>query len=264
MKRGIIIAAATLALAAGATAQSRPATDKARVGLVSGGGLAAGAYRAGIVIDLAPDTITYWRNPGEAGVPPSFDWSGSKNVARVDVAMPAPRRIVEAGADVFGYEKRVVYVATVTPADPGKPAELAMKMDYAACEKICIPMQAEASLAFAPAAGPGADNAIVEAAVKLLPKKVANTEAAKLTPVVGAAKPTWRVEPKLAGVSDLFPEGPDGFFFETIREGTGFRLTLAEKPATGPAGPVTVRLTMPAAAGSVEFDAGLDVAPGKP
>lgn len=93
MKFGIVIAAAMLALGTPAPAQPRPVADKARVALTPGGGLANGVYRAAIVIDLAPDTITYWRNPGEAGVPPAFDWTGSTNVAKVEVAMPAPERI---------------------------------------------------------------------------------------------------------------------------------------------------------------------------
>lgn len=264
MRSGFVIAAAALGLATAVCAQPRPATDKARVALTPGGGLAGGAYKAAIVIDLAPDTITYWRNPGEAGVPPAFDWSGSANVAKVEVAMPPPERISEAGGDVFGYRNRVAYVATVTPQDAGKPVALAMKMDYAACEKICIPMHAEAKVDLAPTGAPGADAAAVEAAVKLLPRLAQAEEVALLTPVAGGGKPAWRVEPKISGASDLFPEAPDGFFFETARDGAAFRLTLVERPANAPAGPVPVTLTMPAAGGAVQFDARLDAAVGKP
>lgn len=139
-----------------------------------------------------------------------------------------------------------------------------MKMDYAACEKICIPMHAEAKVDLTPSAAPGADPATVEAAAKLLPRKTTPGEAAKLTTIAGSAKPAWRVEPKIAGASDLFPEAPDGFFFETVREGPGFLLTMVEKPAAAAPGPVPVRLTMPAPAGAVEFEVRLDATASKP
>ena len=51
---------------------------------------AAGQIGGGIEIALEPGWYTYWRNPGEAGVPPVFDFSGSENVASVDVMYPAP------------------------------------------------------------------------------------------------------------------------------------------------------------------------------
>ncbi|MFT4099375.1 MAG: protein-disulfide reductase DsbD family protein, partial [Rhodoblastus sp.] len=164
--RSFAIAASTSLACA---AMAAPASDKARVSFVSGGGLVEGVYQAAIVVDLAPDTTTYWRNPGEAGSPPSFDFSGSGNLAHADVAMPAPKRIEEAGLDVFGYRNRVVFPVTIRPGDAGKPVTADLKMDYAACEKICIPMHADARLELSPAGG-GADGALVAAARAALPK----------------------------------------------------------------------------------------------
>ncbi len=248
-----------LSLALGAVAQAGPASDKARVSFVSGGRLVDGAYRAAIVIDLAPETTTYWRNPGEAGSPPSFDFSASSNLAGFEVAMPAPKRIVEAGLDVFGYHDRVAFVATLTPKDADKPVTADLKMDYAACEKICVPMHAEARLEFSPASGAGADAALVNAARAALPRPVALEAAATLAPVAGADKPTWTVTPKAGGALDLFAETPDGYFAETKREPNGaFRLALVEAPKdAGPPGS-PVRLTMTTAAGALEFSVRLD------
>ena len=50
-----------------------------------------GEWLAGIEIALDPGFKTYWRNPGESGLPPRFDWSGSENVKSVDIRWPAPR-----------------------------------------------------------------------------------------------------------------------------------------------------------------------------
>ena len=267
MKSGHLVAAACLFLAGSAAAQTHAGTtaDKARARLIAAGDMSGGAYRAAIVIDLAPDTLTYWRNPGEAGVPPVFDWSGSRNVSHADVAMPAPSRIDEAGGDVFGYRTRVAYAVTVTPADQTKPAQAALKMDYAACEKICIPMHAELRLDLDPAGKAGPDAQDVAAAAAAIPKMVDAGETAALTPVAGAAKPTWLVRPKAPDATDLFAEAPDGYFFETSREGaSGFRLTMAEKPAAPAAGPVPVRLTLAAKGGAREFSVSLDAAAQRP
>jgi DsbC/DsbD-like thiol-disulfide interchange protein len=263
VKFGHLAAVACLFLAGSAVAQTR--SDKASVRLIAAGDLSGGVYRAAIIIDLAPDTLTYWRNPGEAGVPPVFDWSGSQNVSRAEVAMPAPSRIEEAGGDVFGYRTRVAYAVTIAPADAAKPVQAALKMDYAACEKICIPMHAEARLDLAPQGKAGPDAADVAAAEAAIPRQVAASEAAMVSPVAGSAKPAWLVRPKTADARDLFAEGPEGYFFETAREGTGaFRLTMAEKPAAPAAGPLTVRLTLAAPAGAQEFSLSLDAGAQKP
>lgn len=254
----------SFAIALAASAQAGP-SDKARVSFVSGGGLEEGVYRAAIVIDLAPDTTTYWRNPGEAGSPPSFDFSASVNLAGFDVAMPAPKRIVEAGLDVFGYHDRVAFAVTVTPKDASKPVVAALKMDYAACEKICVPMHAEAHLELAPAGGAGANAAVVAAARAALPKPLALEAVATLAPVAGADKPTWTVTPKTGEALDLFAETPEGYFAETKRGPDGaFRLALVEAPKDAALPRAPVRLTLAKASGAVEFSVRLDEGRGSP
>ncbi len=240
------------------SAWAAPASDKARVSFVSGGGLSDGAYQTAIVIDLAPDTTTYWRNPGDAGSPPVFDFSASANLAGFNVAMPAPKRIVEAGMDVFGWHDRVAFAVTLTPKDASKPITADLKMDYAACEKICIPMHAEAKLELPPQGAPGAEPAVVQAARAAAPKPVAPEAAATVAPVPGADKPAWIVTPK-AKADDLFAETPEGYFAETKREPDGaFRLTLVETPKDAPAPKAPVRLTLAAPSGALEFTVRLD------
>ena len=69
----------------------------------SGGGEASAPMRAGIEIRLKPGWHTYWRYPGDAGVPPRFDFAGSQNVKAVEVLWPAPRRMPEEGLSAIGY-----------------------------------------------------------------------------------------------------------------------------------------------------------------
>src|SRR5262249_38699427 len=53
--------------------------------LIAGSATAGNALRAGVEIRLKSGWHTYWRYPGDAGVPPRFDFTGSQNVKAVDV-----------------------------------------------------------------------------------------------------------------------------------------------------------------------------------
>src|SRR5438067_6610655 len=46
----------------------------------------------GIAFQLQPGWKTYWRNPGDSGVPPRFDFSKSENIEAVTVLWPAPMK----------------------------------------------------------------------------------------------------------------------------------------------------------------------------
>jgi DsbC/DsbD-like thiol-disulfide interchange protein len=97
-------------------------------------------------VKLAPDWKTYWRMPGEAGIPPQFDWSASANVAMVDVAYPLPSRFSDESGETIGYHNEVLFPLTVTPKMPGQPVALKLKMFFAVCRDVCIPAMAEQSL----------------------------------------------------------------------------------------------------------------------
>lgn len=104
------------------------------------------ALDAGIEIALDPGWKTYWRNPGDSGIAPVFGFSGSENVAKVEVAYPMPARFDAPGDISFGYEERVIFPVTVTPADPAAPVTLAVDVNYGVCEELCIPVDASARL----------------------------------------------------------------------------------------------------------------------
>ncbi|SDZ00816.1 suppressor for copper-sensitivity B [Jannaschia faecimaris] len=94
---------------------------------------------AGLQVTLDDGWKTYWRSPGEVGLPPDLDWSGSDNVASVDLAYPAPTRFVAFDIQNFGYAKEVVYPLTVILEDPGAPARLALRANLLVCAELCIP-----------------------------------------------------------------------------------------------------------------------------
>ncbi|MBV8564709.1 MAG: hypothetical protein JO273_04550 [Methylobacteriaceae bacterium] len=195
----------------------------ARLLAVGGGG--DGTYRAGIEIRLDPNTITYWRMPGEAGAPPVFSYSGSDNVAEARMLFPAPRKFDEGGAAAFGYDHDVIFPLRVTARDATRPVTLHVNLVYAACEKICIPVRAEAQLPLpqTPPSGPFEDAlAAFEAQVPV--KQALGADAAlTITGVhalegdLAAGNGHFSVVGRLAGKPgrlDLFAEGPEGWYLE--------------------------------------------------
>jgi DsbC/DsbD-like thiol-disulfide interchange protein len=126
-------------------------TQRAAIRLIAGAARSqAGAtvHRAGIEIRLAPGWKTYWRYPGDSGIPPRFDFSGSQNVDSVTLLWPAPQRLADESGTSIGYKHDVVFPLDVLPQDPTKPVMLALKIDYAVCEKICVPADGSAKLTF--------------------------------------------------------------------------------------------------------------------
>src|SRR5258707_3750846 len=115
---------------------------------------------AGLELDLQPGWKTYWRSPGDSGIPVTVDWSASRNVASAEMAWPAPRRFTLLGLETFGYADQVVFPVTVTPAKRGEPVALRAAVDYLVCEKICVPRHADLALDLP--AGPAAPSGFVQ------------------------------------------------------------------------------------------------------
>jgi suppressor for copper-sensitivity B len=153
MVRAAAIGLACLFLLAPATARAAASspwieTEQAAIRLVAGkDALGAEAEVAlGLEFRLKPGWKLYWRHPGEAGVPPSFDWSGSRNLAAMRVLWPAPRRVSIEGIDSFVYLDEVILPLRARAADLGRPLELRLALSYGICREICIPYDETLSL----------------------------------------------------------------------------------------------------------------------
>jgi DsbC/DsbD-like thiol-disulfide interchange protein len=103
----------------------------------------------GIAFQLQPGWKTYWRTPGDSGVPPRFDFSKSDNVEAVTVLWPAPTKFDDgAGGNSLGYHDQVVLPLRIVAKNADKPVTLRADINYAVCEKLCIPVEANVQLAF--------------------------------------------------------------------------------------------------------------------
>ncbi len=128
-------------------------------------------HRAGLEIRLAPGWKTYWRYPGDSGVPPHFDFAGSDNVKDVTVQWPAPLRLADSEGVTIGYKTNVVFPLRIEAQDPGKPVTLRLKLDYAICEKLCVPVDARSELNLTGSAA--ANEAVLSDAEARVPRVVA-------------------------------------------------------------------------------------------
>jgi DsbC/DsbD-like thiol-disulfide interchange protein len=123
----------------------------------------------GIALKLQLGWKTYWRTPGDSGVPPRFDFSKSENIEAVTVLWPAPTKFDDgAGGHSLGYKNQVVLPLRIVAKNADKPVTLRADIKYAVCEKLCIPVEANAELAFASVAS--TEDTALFAALDTVPK----------------------------------------------------------------------------------------------
>ncbi len=189
--------------------------------LVDGGPDSAsrGQHLAAIALRLNPGFKTYWRHPGDSGVPPQFNFEGSTNLRRVTVHFPAPQRFDDgAGGVSFGYVARELLLPlTVSAVDPAKPVTLRMKADYAVCEKLCVPATGAAELQLK--GGATAHGEAIRQAMAMVPRPVSLGAPGPLR-VIGLTRgaEAGRFLVEIAApegtTPDLFIEAPQPWFFE--------------------------------------------------
>ena len=244
-----------------------------RVRLLAGGPQGSG-HLAGVEIGLDPGFKTYWRNPGESGLPPAFDWSKSVNVEAIEVLWPAPTRSEDAGGISYGYHGQVLFPVRIRPRDPAKPISLSLKIDYGVCKDICIPAQAELQLRVPKTPSP-ALRTLIESALARVPKAQPLRAEGELS--ILAAEPSMAngksrlavtVRAPAASSPSLFVEPPESWFLLAPAQATPtasepgtrtFLVEVLERPREA-SGPVELRFTLVAGDKAVETATSLDAA----
>ena len=123
----------------------------------------------GIAFQLQPGWHTYWRTPGDSGVPPRIDFSKSENIEAVTILWPAPIKFEDgSGGTSLGYQKQVLLPLRIVAKNADKPVMLRADINYAVCEKLCIPVEASAELAFTSVAS--TEDSALSAALDTVPK----------------------------------------------------------------------------------------------
>jgi DsbC/DsbD-like thiol-disulfide interchange protein len=273
--RRAVLAFAALAMPVRALAAPVPAASawvdghRSRVRLLDAG-RDDGALLAALEIELHPGFKTYWRTPGDSGVPPTFDWAASANVAAVEPLWPAPTRFEDAGGVSYGYHDRLVLPLRVRLREAGRPARLAGAVDYGVCNDICIPARAEVALELS---GKGPLPAAVAQALARVPAPHPIDGDGPLAILAVAPQPGAKllvsVRAPQGSTPTLFPEAPDNWYLAAgavveagsagaARRGT-FTVEVAQRPRDA-AGPVDLRFTLAAGERAVESVLRLDAA----
>lgn len=131
---------AAVALMNGTAGAGSPDASVIQAELLPGWQTERGTQMAGLRLTLAPGWKTYWRAPGDAGIPPSFDWTGSRNMQAVATHWPRPEVFEQNGMRTIGYQDQVVLPLELTPRKAGEPISLRGHINLGVCEDICMPM----------------------------------------------------------------------------------------------------------------------------
>jgi DsbC/DsbD-like thiol-disulfide interchange protein len=142
-----------------------------------------------------------------------FDFSKSENIKSVSILWPAPHRFAYEGGASIGYKGDVIFPVHAVPSDPGRPATLRLTIEYAVCEKLCIPARGQAQLALTSAPSPY--DARLAAAEASIPKRASVGDAGPLG-IAAVRRENAQPHPRIvveviapaAAPLDLFAEGP--------------------------------------------------------
>jgi DsbC/DsbD-like thiol-disulfide interchange protein len=165
----------------------------------------------GVAFTLQRGWKTYWRTPGDSGVPPRFDFSKSDNIEAVTVLWPAPKKFDDgAGGHSLGYQNEIVLPLRIVAKNADKPVTLRADINYAVCEKLCIPVEASAELTFSSVAS--TEDSALSAALDTVPQpaRVGDPNPLTIRDVKRDGKSMVLVDVAAADVKDvnLFVEGP--------------------------------------------------------
>ncbi len=116
-----------------------PSDHETQLTVLSGWTTASGSQMVGLQIDMADGWKTYWRAPGDAGIPPQVSWVGSQNIKGAAFHWPVPEVFYEGSARSIGYSGSVTIPIEIFPASDGA-MRLSGTLDIGVCDEICVPV----------------------------------------------------------------------------------------------------------------------------
>jgi len=135
-----LIALSLASTPAAAQTEARVSGDVVEVELLEGWRRADGSHMAGLLVRLAPGWKTYWRAPGEAGIPPRLQLRDRAGLLAADLHWPVPEVFHSNGMQSIGYSSDVVFPLELTLADGTGALRLAGRIDLGVCHDICMPV----------------------------------------------------------------------------------------------------------------------------
>jgi DsbC/DsbD-like thiol-disulfide interchange protein len=135
-----ILKTTCVALGLATPAIAGPFDNIAQIDIIPGWQTPAGTHMAGLRVTLRPGWKTYWRAPGDAGIPPQFSWSGSQNINAAQYHWPVPQVFGQGHLQSIGYHDTLVLPIELTQSDPNAPIHMSGEITIGVCEDICVPV----------------------------------------------------------------------------------------------------------------------------
>lgn len=223
---------------------------------------------AGVQMQLATGWKTYWRTPGDTGVPPTFDWSGSRNLKSAEVLYPVPHKYHDAYSTSVGYKREVVLPVRIVAVDPSKPVEVKLRFGYGLCEQICVPGEVDLHLVM-PSRQRGHSDLLAQFTSKV-PTRVSRVGESsngfaidQVEVELNGPAPAITIDARVPdgiGASDLFIEASDNFYLplpiEQPSPATGqrrFRIDLTKADPAAELAGHTLALTLVGDDSGIEY-----------
>ncbi len=217
-----------------------------------------GPILLGIRIEPRPGWKTYWRAPGESGLPPVFTFRVHDNTGQPQIKWPAPKRLILQGLESYGYDGPVIFPFYVQPQDAAKPVRLEIEADYAVCMDICVPEQAALHLTLPPgSASATPDHEALRAALARVPRQQDENSQPRIRAAYvrqNGANVILLVQAETRQgfqAPDLFADGPADLLFSAPQIGylsgkhqATFSLTVTQLDPSQPVIGQTVTLTL--------------------
>jgi thiol:disulfide interchange protein DsbD len=224
----------------------------------------------GIRLQMEEGWHTYWRNPGDSGLPTRVKWELPAGFAAGEIQWPYPIRFRTGPLVNYGYEHDVLLPVEirVPAALPASHVRIAGRVDWLECQEACLPGRAELSLTLPvrATAAPGAQGALFAEARRRLPRKdpawaiSASSTAGSLSLVV---RPPRGTELREAYFYPAAPRLLDHAQPQTLtRGGASHRLALARDPNGSPVDRLAGVLVAGTGIGPVAVDVDVPFVPG--
>lgn len=181
MEKSLLLCSLMFGLLSPASAETRAALADSVMNLtvLQGYRTRSGTHMAALRVTLQPGWKTYWRAPGEGGIPPKFDWSGSENIKSVKFHWPSPKVAFVNGLRTIGYTDEVIIPVEFSLHRKAAATTLNGRVDLGVCKDICVPL----SLSFSAnlPVGSTKPDPLIRAALKKLPMSAAKAGVKNVT-----------------------------------------------------------------------------------
>lgn len=180
--KSIALALACAPLLAQAAPAAEVKTPQVRATLVAHApeGVAAGKpLWLGLKIEHAPHWHTYWKNPGDSGLPTTLAWTLPAGVAAGEIQWPTPARLPIGPLMNFGYEGTLLLAVPVAvPAGfKGDTLPVKLRADWLVCKDVCIPEGGDFAIDVPATAATAGEAALFATAQRALPVAPAGAQA---------------------------------------------------------------------------------------